>query len=160
MDAIYWGIIIILFIIGFAGLFFPIIPSVIFVFGGILLYGVFFTFEHFGYFFWAIEIVFVALLFIADYAANFFGVKKSGGSKAGVWGSTIGLIVGPFLIPVVGIIAGPFLGAILAELIFKRRDIKTAFKIGLGSVAGFISSVIAKGLIQAAMVGYFLFHVL
>ena len=56
---------------------------------------------------------FVVLLFGADMAANAFGVKKFGGTKAGVWGSTIGLIFGPFVIPVAGILIGPFLGQLL-----------------------------------------------
>ena len=67
------------------------------------------------------SIIFVVLLFGADMAANAFGVKKFGGTKAGVWGSTIGLLFGPFIIPVAGIIVGPFFGAVLAELIVTRE---------------------------------------
>ncbi len=99
--------------------------------------------------------LFVLLLIGADYAANMIGVKKYGGSKAGVWGSTIGLLIGPFIIPVIGILIGPFLGAMLAELLVHRRNWKEAVRIGFGSVVGFISSVITKGIIQALMIIYF-----
>jgi uncharacterized protein YqgC (DUF456 family) len=156
LNYIYWTIIILLFVVAFAGLLVPIIPSVLFIFAGFILYGVFFTFEAFNWLFWTVQILFVILLFGADYIANMIGVKKYGGSKAGVWGSTIGLLAGPFIIPVIGIIIGPFIGAVIAELLFHRRQFGDAMKIGVGSVIGFISSVAAKGLIQALMLIYFL----
>lgn len=160
MDYVYWAIIIILFLISFVGLVYPIIPSVIFLFGGIILYGVLFSFEPFSWLFWTIQGLFVILLFVADYAANLIGVKKFGGSKAGVWGSTVGLLLGPIVIPIFGILIGPFLGAIIAEFAVNKKEWKEALKIGFGSVIGFISSVVTKGLIQAFMIGYFLVAVL
>ncbi|MFF2497543.1 DUF456 domain-containing protein [Peribacillus sp. NPDC058075] len=159
MDTLFWIIITLMFIMGFVGLIFPIIPSVLFIFAGILLYGFFYSFEPFGWFFWTVQILFVILLFAADYIANMVGVKKYGGTKAGIWGSTIGLLVGPFVIPFLGILLGPFIGAFLAEILVHKKDPVTASKIGLGSVVGFISSVITKGIIQFLMIGYFLFVV-
>lgn len=155
MEYVYWAFIIILFIIAFVGLVYPIIPSVLFILGGFLLYGFLFSFEPFSWLFWVIQILFVLLLFGADYVANLIGVKKFGGSKAGVWGSTIGILIGPFVIPIFGILVGPFLGAIIAEFAVNKKSWKEAVKIGFGSVIGFISSVITKGIIQAIMIGYF-----
>jgi uncharacterized protein len=156
MEIVYWSIISILFIIGFVGLVYPIIPSVLFLLAGYILYGVFFSFDPFGWFFWLIQSFFIILLFIADYIANMIGVQKYGGSKAGVWGSTIGLLVGPFIIPFLGILIGPFIGAVSAELLVNKRDFKNSLKIGFGSVVGFISSVITKAIIQTLMIVYFL----
>ena len=156
MEWIYWLIIWALFIIGFVGLIFPIIPGVLCILAGILAYGLFFSFESFNWLFWVVQGMFVLLLFFADYVANLLGVKKYGGSKAGIWGSTIGLLVGPFIIPVVGILIGPFAGAFIAELLIHRKPIKTAAAIGLGSVVGFVGSTITKFIIQAIMIIYFL----
>lgn len=155
MDIVYWSIIIILMILSFVGLVYPILPSVVFLMGSFLLYGVFFSFEPFSWLFWTIQILFVALLFGADYMANLIGVKKFGGSKAGIWGSTIGLLIGPFVIPVIGILIGPFLGAVIGEWIVHRSNLKSAVKVGIGSVVGFISSVFTKGIIQIVMAIYF-----
>jgi uncharacterized protein YqgC (DUF456 family) len=155
MDYIYWAIIGILFVGAFASLFFPILPGVLFLMGGFLLYGVLFSFEPFTSLFWIVQGLFVILLFGADYVANFIGVKKYGGSKAGIVGSTIGLLVGPFVIPVAGILVGPFIGAALAELLVNKKSLNDAAKIGFGSVIGFVSSVITKGIIQAVMLIYF-----
>lgn len=160
LDILYWIIIVTLFVVGFIGLIYPIIPSVLFIFGGIVLYGVLFTFEQFNWLFWVIQGVFVLFLFLADYVANLVGVKKYGGSKSGVWGSTIGLLIGPFLIPVVGIIVGPFVGAVVAELLVHRKTVSEAIKIGFGSVIGFIAGAIGKCIIQILMIGYFLIKVL
>ncbi|MBS2969705.1 DUF456 family protein [Metabacillus sp. KIGAM252] len=160
MDFLYWALIIAAFAIAFAGLIYPIIPSVVFVVGGFLLYGLFYGFDQFGYTFWIIEGIFVAVLFAADYVTNLIGIKKVGGSKAAIWGSTIGLLVGPFAIPIAGILIGPFIGAVIAELIVHKKDLKTSVKVGIGSLIGFISGVFAKSVIQLIMIGYFLFVVL
>ncbi|WP_433743170.1 DUF456 domain-containing protein [Falsibacillus pallidus] len=159
MDWVYWGIVIILFIISFIGLVYPVIPSVLFILGGYVLYGLFFSFEDFSWLFWTVQILFVILLFGADYLANMIGIKKYGGTKAGIWGSTIGMIAGPFVIPVAGIIIGPFIGAVLGELIVNKTSFKQSLKIGLGSLIGFISSVFTKGIIQVVMIIYFIFQV-
>ncbi|RLQ98214.1 DUF456 domain-containing protein [Falsibacillus albus] len=159
MEWLYWTIITILFLISFVGLIYPIIPSVLFIVAGYLLYGAFFSFNQFGWVFWSVQLLFTLLLFAADYLANALGIKKSGGTRAGVWGSTIGLLIGPFIIPVAGILAGPFLGAVLAEIIVHRTNWKKAVKIGIGSLVGFVSSILTKGIIQLVMIGYFLLRV-
>ncbi|MER1988855.1 DUF456 domain-containing protein [Solibacillus isronensis] len=155
MDIIAWTLIIALFIIAFIGLVYPIIPSVLFLLGGFIVYGLFYSFTELPWWFWVIELLFVALLFAADTISNLIGVKKFGGSKAGMWGSTIGLLIGPFVIPFAGIIAGPFIGAIIGELIVTRSNLKQAIKVGVGSVVGFLTSVVTKGIIQVVMIVLF-----
>ncbi|WP_449536990.1 DUF456 domain-containing protein [Ferdinandcohnia sp. Marseille-Q9671] len=159
MGILMWILIILLFVISFVGLVYPIIPSVLFIAGGFLVYGLFQGFESLTIWFWVIEGLFLLLLLGADYATNLVGVKKYGGSKAAVWGSTIGLLIGPFIIPIAGIIIGPFLGAFVAELLVHKKDVKGAFKSGIGSLVGFLSGVVAKGVIQVIMIVYFLFVV-
>lgn len=157
MEWVYWLLIIIFIIIAFIGLVYPIIPSVIFLFAAFLSYGIFFSFSSFNMTFWLIQGLFVLLLLGTDYLANIIGAKKFGGSKAGVWGSTIGLLIGPFVIPIFGIIIGPFLGAVLGEVLVNKTPFKKAFTIGIGSFLGFIGSMITKGIIQLIMVIYFVF---
>ncbi|WP_274307404.1 DUF456 domain-containing protein [Solibacillus daqui] len=155
MEIVAWTLIIGLFIIAFVGLIYPIIPSVLFLLGGFIVYGLFNSFSELPWWFWLIELLFVALLFVADTVSNLVGVKKFGGSKAGMWGSTIGLLIGPFVIPFAGIIVGPFLGAIIGELLVDRTDFKKAVKVGVGSVVGFLTSVATKGVLQVIMIVIF-----
>lgn len=159
MEIAGWIAAIIMFIIAFIGLFYPIIPSVIFIVGGFLLYGLIDSFDEMSWLFWVIQALFVLLLFGADTLANIVGVKKFGGSKAGMWGSTIGLLIGPFVIPVAGILIGPFLGAFLSELIVTRTGVKQSLKTGIGSIVGFFTSVVAKGAVMLLMIGIFILYV-
>lgn len=156
IEIIGWILIVASFVVAYIGTFYPIIPSVVFMVLGYVLYGLFFTFTELSWYFWIIQALFIVLLFSADMAANAFGVKKFGGTKAGVWGSTIGLIFGPFVIPVAGILIGPFLGAILAELIVTREGLKQAVKSGIGSLIGFLTSSVVKIVILTAMLVIFI----
>jgi uncharacterized protein YqgC (DUF456 family) len=159
IEIIGWIIIIACFIVAYIGTFYPIIPSVVFMIIGYIVYGLFFSFTELTWLFWVIQLLFVVLLFGADMAANAFGVKKFGGTKAGIWGSTIGLLFGPFIIPVAGILIGPFLGAVLAELIVTREGVKQAIKSGIGSLIGFLTSSVVKIIILTVMLVVFIIFI-
>ncbi|REB10016.1 DUF456 family protein [Sporosarcina sp. BI001-red] len=159
MEWIAWIVASLFFAIAFLGLIYPIIPSVLFIIGGFLLYGLIDTFSSMGWLFWTIQLLFTILLFGADTLANLFGIKKFGGSNAGGWGSTIGLLVGPFVIPVAGILIGPFLGAVIAELLITRSGFKQALRSGVGSLIGFLTSVLVKAVVMIVMIGIFIFFV-
>ena len=152
MDIIAWILIFTCFVIAFIGLIYPIIPSVLFIIGGFIVYGLFYSFSELPWWFWVIEILLVVLLFGADTVSNLVGVKKFGGSKAGMWGSTIGLLIGPFVIPFAGILIGPFLGAVLAELFVTKSSWEQSLKTGVGSLVGFLTSIVTKGIVQIGMI--------
>nr|WP_211184489.1 DUF456 domain-containing protein [Paenibacillus lemnae] len=141
-----------------AGAVYPILPGVVAIYLALFVYGWFFTFEHYTMWFWIIQTLILIVLFIADYAVNAWGVKKLGGSKASIWGSTIGLIIGPFAIPAFGLIIGPFLGAMIGEMISGSAPGK-AVKVGLGSVLGLFSTIVVKVVLQLAMIIIFLIWV-
>ncbi|MDN4493274.1 DUF456 domain-containing protein [Ureibacillus aquaedulcis] len=156
MDIIAWVLIIASFAVAFVGLVYPIIPSVLFIVLGFIVYGLFYSFADLGWLFWTIQILFIILLFVADSLSNLVGVKKFGGTKAGMWGSTIGLLIGPFIIPVAGILIGPFIGAVIGELLVTKTEYKQALKAGVGSLVGFLTSIVTKGIIQVIMIIIFI----
>lgn len=151
LDVLGWILVIALFVIGMAGAVYPVLPGVIAVYFAFFVYGWFFSFEPFGWFFWIVQTLIVVALLVADYAVGAWGVKKFGGSKLSVWLSTIGIIVGPFVIPAFGLILGPLLGAMIGELI-KGESLNKAFKVGVGSVVGLFSSIVVKVLLQLVMI--------
>lgn len=154
MDILGWTLVIILFVVGMAGAIYPILPGALAIYGAFFVYGWFFSFSEFGVWFWLIQTIIVVVLFVADYAVSAWGVKRFGGSRASVIGSTIGLIFGPFVIPAFGLVIGPFAGAVIGEMIIGTRFDK-ALKVGLGSVVGLFSSVVVKFILQLAMIVLF-----
>ena len=80
--------------------------------------------------------ILAAVITILDYVAPVWFAKKSGGSKYGTWGTTIGLVIDIFLgLP--GILLGPFLGAYIGELIAKTPTDK-ALKVATMSFVAFM----------------------
>ena len=94
---------------------------------------------------------------ISDYFLPIWFTKKFGGSKLGMIGSVIGLIVGLFF-PPVGIIIGPIIGAIGGEYIHSR-DFNQSIKSGLGSFVGFITTTGAKLILCFVFLYYFIKYV-
>ncbi|MEW9700678.1 DUF456 domain-containing protein [Paenibacillus sp. SI8] len=159
MVVLGWILVVLLFAVGMLGAVYPVLPGVLAIYGAFFLYGWLIGFEPFGVWFWLIQSLIVLIIIVADYVVSALGVKKFGGSRASVIGSTIGLIIGPFAIPAFGLIIGPFLGAVIAELIIGTPWNK-AFSVGLGSVLGFFSSVVVKIVLQLLMIVIFLIWVL
>jgi uncharacterized protein len=155
MHLLYWGMIILMFAVAFIGLVYPIIPSVLFIGVGFLLYGVFFTFSSLTLSFWIIQAILLLFLLAADYISNVYGIKRRGGSKAAIWGSTLGLMIGPFIFSLFGIIIGPFLGAIIGEKLFGKKTLKESVQVGIGSLFAFLGSTAAKAVVQTVMIIYF-----
>lgn len=154
MTVLGWILVILLFAIGLAGAIFPILPGALAIYLAFFVYGWFFGFEQFGVWFWIIQTLIVVVLFVADYVVNAWGVKKYGGSKLSTTLSTIGVIIGPFVIPAFGLVIGPFLGAFVGEMIGGSSVQKSA-KVGFGSVLGLFASTVMKVILQIAMVVIF-----
>ncbi|MNO38739.1 hypothetical protein D3C76_288480 [compost metagenome] len=154
-----WIIVIALFVVGMAGAIYPVLPGVLAIYFAFFVYGWFFTFEEFGWFFWIIQTLIVIVLIVADYLVGAWGVKKFGGSKLSVWLSTIGIIVGPFVIPAFGLIIGPLVGALIGELI-KGESFSKAIKVAFGSVVGLFSSIVLKIILQVAMIIVFIIWII
>lgn len=146
-----WVLVIVLFAVGMAGTVYPVLPGVLAVYAAFFVYGFMIGFGDFGFWFWLIQTTLVVVVFVADYALGAWGVQKFGGTRASVIGSTVGIILGPFVIPVAGLLLGPFLGAAIGELI-AGKDMRSAFNAGIGALAGFFSSTLAKIVLQLIMI--------
>ncbi|OZB90971.1 DUF456 domain-containing protein [Paenibacillus sp. XY044] len=151
MAVLGWILVIALFAIGLAGAVYPILPGALAIFFAFFVYGWFFTFSHFNVWFWIIQGLIIVVLFVADYAVSAWGTKKFGGSRLSVILSTIGAIIGPFVIPAFGLVIGPFVGAFVGELIDGSSPSKAA-KVGFGTLVGLFSSMVMKVILQIVMI--------
>ncbi|MDX9904184.1 MAG: DUF456 domain-containing protein [Bacteroidales bacterium] len=138
MDYILLALAIILMIAGIAGCLLPVLPGPPLSYLGIVLLHLT-RFADISKNLFIILGVVAVVVTVIDYVVPIWGTRQFGGSKYGMRGATVGLIIGLFLGPL-GIITGPFIGAVVGELIFKD-DIKYAIKAGFGSLLGFLTGV-------------------
>ncbi len=100
----------------------------------------------------------VALAALAlDYVIPVIGTKKFGGTRAGIIGTTVGLLVA-LVFPVLGIfgiIIWPFVGALVGELL-NKADSTTAVKAAFGSFLGFLTGTFLKFIITVIYFGFFI----
>lgn len=101
-----------------------------------------------------------AIISVLDYIIPAYGTKRFGGSKYGMIGTSVGLVVG-ILSPIpLGFLIGAFLGAFLGELIFNKSHHQQALKAATGSFIGFIGSSFLKFVCCLAYTGFFVYKVI
>ena len=139
------------FILVFAGLlgsFLPVLPGPPISFIGLLVIQFLggYSFSNELLIFYAISAV---AIFLLDYLLPVWTTKKFGGTKAGQWGATIGVLLGLFAGPW-GIILGPFIGAYLGELLAGRKN-QDAWRSAQGAFLGFLLGTGLKIMLVGAM---------
>ncbi|WP_010651811.1 DUF456 domain-containing protein [Oceanobacillus massiliensis] len=154
LDVIIWIVIVAMFILSFIGILFPIVPSVLVLWVGFLLYQFVLDGNELNTLFWIIMVLFTILLIAADLIANSYFVKKYGGSKWGERGAAIAVILGSFITPPFGIIYVPFIVVFIIEMI-QKRTAGEALRASFGSLLGFLGGTFAKIAIQAVMIIWF-----
>ena len=152
MDYLLLVLAIILMIVGIAGCLLPVLPGPPLSYLGLVVLHLTRFADISKNLFIILGIVAVVVTVI-DYIVPIWGTRQFGGSKYGMRGATVGLVIGLFLGPA-GIIIGPFAGAVVGELIFKD-DIKYALKAGFGSLLGFLTGVGLKLAASLLMTFYF-----
>jgi uncharacterized protein YqgC (DUF456 family) len=152
MDYVLLVLAIVLMILGIAGCLLPILPGPPLSYLGIVLLHLS-RFADINRNLFIILGVVAIVVTVIDYIVPIWGTRHFGGSKYGMRGATVGLIIGLFLGPF-GIIIGPFIGAVVGELLF-RDDIKYALKAGFGSLLGFLTGVGLKLAASLLMTFYF-----
>jgi uncharacterized protein YqgC (DUF456 family) len=140
--------------LGILGALLPVLPGPpISWFGLLCLYGTT-PVPNNATFLW-ITFAIAILVTVLDYSIPAIGTKKFGGTKKGIWGSTLGLVVGLFFGPL-GIIIGPFVGAFIGELLEDSSDSKKALKAATGSLIGFVFSTGLKLIVGMVYFYYFI----
>lgn len=150
-------IVIVLVLIGLVGAIVPGIAGTPFSFLALLVLSFVDGIDYTTRFLVIMGIVGVAV-FAVDYVVPIWGTKKLGGTKAGVRGSTIGLILGflvTFIFPIgfIAVLLGPFIGAYIGEKSVGTDD-HLAWRSALGSFVGFLLGTGIK-LIYACVCIYF-----
>ena len=140
--------------IGILGSFMPVLPGAPISWVGLLLLhlteAIPMNFTYLG-----VTLGIAILVFILDYIIPAIGTKKFGGSKYGVFGTTLGLIIGIIAPIPFGIIIGPFVGAYIGEMLYQNNS-KIATKAAFGSLVGFLTSSFMKFVVCVIFLGMFI----
>ncbi|WP_425659726.1 DUF456 domain-containing protein [Tenacibaculum ascidiaceicola] len=129
--------------LGIIGSFLPVLPGPITSWVGLLLLHLTKAVPQ-SWTFLGITLAIAVIIFFLDYFIPAMGTKRFGGTKYGVYGTTIGLIIG-LLSPIpFGILIGAFVGALVGELIYDSKDTNRAIKASFGAFLGFLASATIK----------------
>ncbi len=153
MDIILLIISALFMIFGIIGSFLPILPGPLTSWLGLLILHLT-TAIPMNSTFLIVTLIIAILIWVLDYIIPAVGTKRFGGTKYGMVGTTIGLIVGLFSPIPGGIIIGPFVGALIGELL-NKADSKTAVKAAFGSFIGFLTSTFIKFIVAIIYLGLF-----
>lgn len=145
---------IIFLIAGIIGCIVPFLPGPPLAYGSLILLQLS-SHQPFSEEFLVIWALVTTAVLLADYYIPVWGTKKFGGTKGGIWGATIGLIIGMFFFPPIGLIVGPFVGAFAGE-IMNNQDSRKALHSAIGSFIGFVAGTIMKLGISVVMGYYFI----
>jgi len=84
-----------------------------------------------------------AVITVLDYVVPSLSTKRFGGSKAGIWGCNIGLVISIVGLPfgpqgLLGVIFWPFVGALVGELVSGKAS-REALRAAWGAFVGFLT---------------------
>lgn len=125
-------------ILGLLGSLLPMLPGIPLSWAGLLLLHLS-SFLPMNYTFLSITFFITLIIFALQYAIPALGTKYLGGSKSGMVGASIGLVIGIFTPIPFAILIGPFVGAYIGEII-NKSDSRTALKAASGSFIGLLAS--------------------
>ena len=154
MDIILIIIAALFMILGIIGSFLPILPGPLTSWLGLLI--IHFTeVVPMNKTFLLVTLAIAIFIWLLDYIIPAIGTKHFGGTRYGMIGTTIGLIIG-LLAPIPGgIIICPFFGALVGELM-NNNDTNTATKAAFGSFIGFLTSTFIKFVVAVIYLGLFI----
>ena len=163
MDYVLIIVAILVLIIGFIGDIIPGIPGTPVSYLALLLVHWTDRYSYSSQFLAVTGIICVAITAL-DYVVPVWGTKKFGGTKAGVRGSTIGLIISILVLPLLGIVigpfgifgilGGPFVGAYIGEKMGGTPD-NRAWRSAFGSFIGFVTGTLMK-IGYTIVIGYYI----
>ncbi|EIA09552.1 DUF456 domain-containing protein [Flavobacterium frigoris] len=155
MDVLLLSIGFICILIGILGSLLPVLPGPGISWAGIALLYLTNAIPA-NYWILGITLSITIIISVLDYVIPAKGTKYFGGSKYGIWGTNIGLIIG-ILTPIpFGFLIGPFLGAFVGELFFDSKNHSRAIKAATGSFIGFLASTFIQFLVCLLFLGFFI----
>lgn len=156
MDIVLLVLGFILILTGILGSFLPVLPGTPVSWLGLLLLYLTEAVPN-DWWFLGVTLAVALIVFAMDYLIPALGTKKFGGTRAGMIGTTLGLVVAIVfpILGILGIIIWPFVGAFVGELL-NKADQKSALKAAFGSFIGFLTGTFLKFVVTIIFMGLFI----
>ena len=164
MNTVLIIVAILLALIGIAGSIIPGLPGPPFSWAALLVLNFTTAADHNASFLVVTAAVAVVITLL-DYVVPSLSTKRHEGSKAGVWGCNIGLVVSIIGLPfgptgLIGVIFWPFVGALVGELLSGKQS-REAVRAAWGAFLGFLTGTglkLAYGIFAAFFIVRDLIH--
>jgi uncharacterized protein len=159
MKALWTIITLLIMAVGLVGTVLPVIPGILLIYAGYLVYGFATGWQAYGLAAIVGWSVVTGLVLLLDFYAGAIGAKRYGASRSGAWGSLIGGLIGTLAAGFPGLILGPFVGAAGGELL-RGKSHREALRSGWGTFIGLMVGSVVKIAIGVVMIGTFIWWVL
>jgi len=164
MNTVLIIVAILLALIGIAGSIIPGLPGPPFSWAALLVLN-FTTAANHNATYLIVTAAVAVVITLLDYVVPSLSTKRHGGSKAGVWGCNIGLVVSIIGLPfgptgLIGVIFWPFVGALVGELLSGKQS-REAVRAAWGAFLGFLTGTglkLAYGIFAAFFIVRDLIH--
>jgi hypothetical protein len=148
---------IILNIIGIIGVVIPALPGIVLNYISLVLLYIIKGEEALSLIILVTFGILTLLVTMLDYILPLLGAKRFGASRTGIAGAVVGMLLGIVFFPPLGIFFGLLIGAFAGELI-AGKDQYQAFKAGMATFLGSLTSIAVKIILALVMTFYYLWH--
>jgi uncharacterized protein YqgC (DUF456 family) len=142
MEMVWFGVALLLMVVGTAGTMLPFVPGTLLVLGAAVGHRVIMGSEGAPWWVLGVMALMTTIALVADHVASLVGAQKLGATRRGMVGAVVGGIVGLFFGPV-GILSGPFLGAFAFEW-SGGREWRESARAGVGATLGILFGALGK----------------
>jgi uncharacterized protein len=144
-----------LMLAGLVGIILPVVPGLVLVWLGALVYGLGAGFGQSGPWLFSIITALTIFGYALDLLLTHLGAMQTGASWQALLASLVLAVAGFFVIPVVGALVGAVLGLFLVEY-YRRKDLRQAWTATRGALVGFTLSFGLQVSIGLTMIGLWL----
>lgn len=108
-------IILFVLLIGLVGTIVPILPGILLMWAGVVVYGFLVGFDTLGIVITIAVTLISALAFALGLIVPKRAADEAGAARSSQWAAAIGAVIGFFVIPIVGVVVGALVGIALSE---------------------------------------------
>ncbi len=155
MDLFWWLVAIVLMAVGLLGTVLPMVPGTVIILAAAILHRIMVGPEKgIGWVTLGGLVALTAISYGIDFCAGYFGAKRFGATRWGLFGALAGAVVGVFF-GFIGIFIGPIVGAVAGEFLAGKRAV-AAGRAAWGTLLGNLGGLLAKLAVALGMISWFL----